>query len=830
MKIPKVGLSLLSNTPIFLPVSRLRLSFAGALLTLLLAAPTASAQGEQAVPNGAPATPPTLLSEDRVIVQWAPGADRADKVAARTDADVDYETNLGSPYFQLVEVEPGQAPGSAVAELEADPAVAVAERDSYSTPHAIPNDPFFNQLWGLQNLGLGVNGFLGAIAGDDANVVAAWDRAVGTPSTVIADLDSGYRFEHPDLGPVAWTNPGEIANGADDDGNSIVDDLHGADFTGPNGDSPSIDGDPSDDDLISGGHGVHTAGTMGAAGNDGVGITGVARNVRIMPLRVCTRFPSLGDSRCPTSSQINAINYAGLKGARVANMSLGGNSFNQTVVNAIAANPQVLFVISAGNDGGNNDGGEPAPKGHHYPCDYVPTDANPDGTVENIVCVAATNQADGLASFSDWGAVSVDLGAPGTETLSSHPAGTRYLETFEVNDFGTKWTATGANGGFGRTNEAPLTSFGITDTPGATVGTNQAYQSTSAPFTLPAGLSSCQLSQRRSLSVGTGNAYSYEVLLNGGSVFSSGPVSASGVISTVPIAALGAGGQVQVVERYATGSTPPLSSNGAWIDDVKLRCINPVGSTEATYEFLQGTSMAAPHVTGAAGLLFSLKPSASVTEVRNALLASVDLIPSLTGKTTTGGRLDVADALSHLVPVGTETVAPDTAILSGPEGTVASTSASFQFARTDADAGAFECSLDGAAFTPCVSPTAYTVAPGAHQIQVRAKVPSGLVDPTPAAHSWTVSSPPPPLPLPPPSPPLCKVPSLIGKSLSQAKSALVAAHCTLGKVALPKAKKGKKMPPLVVRSSTPAANASTAGAVDLKLGPKPKKKRKKHRR
>ena len=798
------------------------------LLALLLIVPTAFALSgeERSDPLAAP-TPPTVFSTDHVIVQWAPGTDRGDRVEAREEADVDFERDLGDRTFQLVEVEPGQTAGEAVAELESDPAVAVAERDSYSTPHGIPNDPLFSQLWGLSNTGLGINGFVGAVAGRDANVATAWDRTFGAPSTVIADLDSGYRFEHPDLGPVAWTNPGEIANGLDDDGNAVVDDLHGADFVGANGEAIVIDGDPSDDDLLSGGHGVHTAGTMGAAGNDGVGITGVARNVRIMPLRVCSRFPSLGDARCPVSSQINAINYAGLKGARVANMSLGGNSFSQTSVNAIAANPHVLFVISAGNDGGNNDGGEPAPKGHHYPCDYRPTiDAVPAGTVDNIVCVAATNQADGLASFSDWGAVSVDLGAPGTETLSSYPTATRYLETFEVDDFGAKWTATGTTGGFGRTNEAPLTSFGITDTPGATAGTNQVYQSTSAPFTLPAGLGSCQLSQRRNLSVGTGNAYSYQVLLNGGSVFSSGPVSASGVISTVPIAALGAGGQVQVVERYATGATPPLSSNGAWIDDVKLRCFTAVGSTEATYEFLQGTSMAAPHVTGAAGLLFSLKPSASVTEVRNALLASVDLIPSLTGKTTTGGRLDVADALSHLVPVGTETVAPDTAILAGPEGTVAGTSASFQFARTDADAGAFECSLDGAAFTPCVSPAAYTVAPGAHQIQVRAKVPSGLVDPTPAARSWTVS--PPPLPPPPPAPPACKVPKLVGLKLAQAKSALTAAHCTLGKVTKPKPKKGKKLPPLVVKSSTPAAGATpAAGKVDLKLGKKPSPKKQK---
>src|SRR5207253_2172592 len=96
---------------------------------------------------------------------------------------------------------------------------------------------------------------------------------------------------------------------------------------------------PDDTNVTSGGHGVHTAGTIGAAGNNGVGISGVAQNVRIMPLRVCTNEPSSNEVRCPNSAIIAAINYAGKIGARVANMSLGGTTYNQTEVNAIAANP-----------------------------------------------------------------------------------------------------------------------------------------------------------------------------------------------------------------------------------------------------------------------------------------------------------------------------------------------------------------------------------------------------------------------------------------------------------------------------------------------------------
>lgn len=807
-------------------MNRPRSSFLSALLLsaalALGSVPAALAAGEQ--PVDSLGTPPAVFSPDRVIVQWMPESDRAERAEAREEADVSSESSLGRS-FQLVEVEPGQTPAEAVAALEADPAVVVAGRDGYSTPDAIPNDSLFNQLWGLQNLGLGIDGFSGAVSGTDADVVAAWDRTIGSPSTVIAVLDSGYRFNHPDLGPVAWTNPGETANGLDDDANGIVDDLHGADFVGVNGEAPVTDGDPTDDDLLYGGHGVHTAGTAAAAGNDGFGITGVARNARIMPLRVCSVFATLNGSRCPFSAQIAAINYAGKKGARVANMSLGGTSKEQLTANALGSNPGTLFVISAGNDGTNNE------VTHHYPCDFNPdVDTTIPTAIDNVVCVAATNQADGLASFSDYGAVSVDLGAPGTETLSAYPGqSVLFKDNFEANDFATKWTVGGA--GFGRAGvgDGPLTSFGITDSPGVAPVASTVYEAKSSSISVVAGTGGCKIAGMRHRK---GGALTYGLILDGGaseSTFVSGETVGSAMVpfTTVPITNLG-GHTVQLFFRY-TADSSPSAAEGIWLDDLTLSCYAPLNAAPA-FEYLQGTSMAAPHVAGAAALLFSLKPSATVTQVRSSLLAGVDPIPSLAGKTVTGGRLNVTAALNHLVPVGTETVAPDTVILTGPEGTVPSASATFQFRRTDADAGAFECSLDGGAFAPCASPASFTVTAGGHQFQVRAKVPSGLVDPTPAAHAWVAAPPPPSAPSGGGSAstaPSCKVPAVAGKTLAQAKAALSVAGCTLGKVTKPKAKKGKKLPALVVKSSTPAAGASAPGSVDLKLGKKPKKKAKK---
>ena len=563
-----------------------------------------------------------------MIVEWAGSASPAERRAARHEADVEYARNLGSR-FQLVETEPGQAPRAAVQELEADPAVVHAERDGYYHLDSIPNDPLFGQLWGLQNTGLGVDFFEGATAGDDINVLSAWERTVGTPSTVVADIDGGYRFEHPDLGNV-WTNSGEIPeNGLDDDGDGIVDDVHGADFVGTNAETPVIDGDPTDDDPFTRGHGVHTAGIIGAQGNNGIGITGVAQDVSIMPLRVCSAFGSSKEQDCPISAVVEAINYAGAHGARVANMSLGGEFEHPTVRDAIAANPQTLFVIAAGNESRNDD---VTPE---YPCVYDPL-AEGKSAVDNVICVAATDQADHLAEFSNWGANTVDLGAPGTQILSAAPY--RYIvkDDFEVDDFASNWTASGPDGGFARTNEAPLASYGISDSPGATPVANSTRASTSVPIALAPGYRSCAIEVVSASSGGF-----IEVLLDGENELGFS-IAKPGRTSHKLLEGLSGGGEVAVRVSYTAGSNPTPSS-GAWIEEIDLHCIAKVGEAEG-YRYAEGTSMATPFVTGAAALLFSLKPSASVTEVRQGLLGSVDPVPSLAGKTTSGGRLDAGAA------------------------------------------------------------------------------------------------------------------------------------------------------------------------------------------
>jgi thermitase len=731
-------------------------ALAAASAALALGAGGAAAATEASVApdrEAGPVADPAASLNSRVIVQWERGTDHAERAEARAEAGVTYAAELGDPTFQLVEAEDGGATAAAAA-LEADPAVAVAEPDGFRKLEAIPNDPFFAQQWGLRNTGQAVAGLAGGKSGNDIDVVNAWNRSVGTPTTVVADIDSGYRADSPDLGPVEWTNPGEIPNnGIDDDGNGKIDDVHGWDFVGSSSQNPTEDNNPTDDNLISGGHGVHTAGIIGAAGDNGVGISGVARNVRIMPLRVCANEPTTNEVRCPFSSIIAAINYAGNNGAGVANLSLGGTTYSQLEVNAYAEHPGTLYVIAAGNDSANHESGEAGTKGHHYPCDYKPaSESSPavPGAIENTICVAALDPSEALASYSDYGTTSVDLGAPGTAVLSTFPASeTLFSDNFETNDFATKWKALGIK--FGRTNESPLTSFGISDTPGAAPEANHIYgvQSTSS-VAVPGGTGACRLEGRRFRKGGGSEGAPYGLIVNG--LFSpefeffGGETSGSAMVAfrTVPILELG-GKTVQPFFEYRPGATVG-AGYGSWLDDIALNCNAPL-STQPTYAFEQGTSMATPHVTGAAALLFSLKPTATITEVREALLTTTTPTASLAGKTVTGGRLDISAALNKLVPPGTETTSPETEFVTTPPANAGELAwkGEFHIRRVDADGGTFECKLDGGAFTSCGAAPGFVVSGGAHTLEVRAKNEAGIVDPTPASFTGTVDGTPPAL-------------------------------------------------------------------------------------
>ncbi|UEM25318.1 S8 family serine peptidase (plasmid) [Skermanella mucosa] len=288
--------------------------------------------------------------------------------------------DLGSG-FDLGKALDRQAPGGAIEYMQAN--------RIYSVSQTVPNDPDFGLLWGLDNQGQD-----GGVADADIDAPEAWDQETGS-GTVVAVIDTGIELPHPDLDDNIWSNPGEIAgNGVDDDGNGYVDDISGYDFV-------NEDADPTDDYF----HGTHVAGTIAAEGDNGVGVTGVAWDARLMVVKA---FDSAGFGN--EFDIIQAIEYAALEGADISNNSWSGYDFSQGVHDAVrlAGEQGQLFVAAASNETSDNDS-FPA-----YPASF---------DLDNIVSVAATTASDTLASFSNYGATTVDLGAPGENIYSTFTGG-----------------------------------------------------------------------------------------------------------------------------------------------------------------------------------------------------------------------------------------------------------------------------------------------------------------------------------------------------------------------------------------------------------------------
>ncbi|MBI2012284.1 S8 family serine peptidase [Candidatus Daviesbacteria bacterium] len=273
--------------------------------------------------------------------------------------------------------------------LNLDPDIEYAEPNYLVSANLTPNDPDFSKLWGLKN-----SGQTGGTTNADIGATVAWDINKDS-NVVVGVIDTGVDYNHPDLAGNIWTNPGEIAgNNIDDDNNGFVDDIRGFDFV-------NNDPDPMDDH----GHGTHVAGTIGASGNNNVGITGVNWSIKIASLKFLS-----GSGFGSTTDAIEAIEYANLMGIKITNNSWGGGGYSQALFDAISSanGGNNLFIAAAGNNGANNDASP------HYPSSY---------DSPNVVSVAATDHNDQLASFSNYGASSVDLAAPGVSIYSTVPTG-----------------------------------------------------------------------------------------------------------------------------------------------------------------------------------------------------------------------------------------------------------------------------------------------------------------------------------------------------------------------------------------------------------------------
>ena len=354
--------------------------------------------------------PHSRYVDDQILVKFKANAEPAgddeefvaDIFQTRGARAEPLSTTASGRQLQLVHLNGRLSVDDAVERANADPRVEYAEPDYIvQASQTIPDDPYFTQMWGLSNLGC----FFCPPDQPSPNIDGphAWDITTGSDDVVAVVLDTGVDIEHEDLAANVWVNPNEISgNGIDDDGNGFVDDVNGWSFFNR---TNKVFGSATED-L----HGTHVAGSIGAVGNNGKGVTGVAWHVKLISLKFLGGLNGQGS----TGNAIKGINYAidqrnrGVN-VRVINASWGGPGESNSLRDAItsAGNAGILFVCAAGNSG--NDVAEHP----DFPSSY--------GELPTCVSVAAMNSSDNLASFSNFGHSAVGVAAPGQSIISTTP-------------------------------------------------------------------------------------------------------------------------------------------------------------------------------------------------------------------------------------------------------------------------------------------------------------------------------------------------------------------------------------------------------------------------
>ncbi len=334
--------------------------------------------------------------EGELLVKFKAGVSEDSKKSLHKKHGSEKIKEFRSLRIQSVKLKKGLSVEEAISLYKADPSVEYAEPNYIVTAQAIPNDAYFNLLWNMNNTGQ-----TGGTPGADIHAPAAWDITKGSKDVVVAVIDTGVDYTHEDIAANMWINSGETAgNGVDDDANGYIDDVYGINaITGS--------GDPMDDY----GHGTHCAGTIGAVGNNALGVAGVNWNVKIMPCKFLDATGSGSTSGAVTCMEyVQAMKDNGVNIIATSN-SWGGGGYSQALYDAIYSHMQkgILFIAAAGNSNVNNDSFA------FYPANY---------DLPNIIAVAATDNKDAKASFSSYGKHTVHVGAPGVDIVSLRAAGT----------------------------------------------------------------------------------------------------------------------------------------------------------------------------------------------------------------------------------------------------------------------------------------------------------------------------------------------------------------------------------------------------------------------
>ena len=331
----------------------------------------------------------SAYKDGEVLVKFRSGAYETRESDTHKLLGAEVMKRVGRGGIERVKLPEGMSVEMAIKTYEATPGVEYAEPNYIVKATVIPDDARFTEQWGLHNAGQPVNGVTGT-AGADIKAPEAWDITHGSSGFIVAVIDTGVDENHPDL-----------------TGNLVA----GYDF---------VDNDSVPNDLS--GHGTHVAGIIGASGNNATGVTGINWSVKIMPLKVLDN-----NGEGTIADVIEAIDYAAAHNARVVNMSFSGPDFSQSLYSSIGSHPDMLFVAAAGNGGDDQTGDDnDSPLFAEYPASF---------DLSNILSVAATDQNDNLALFSNYGSTSVDVAAPGVDILSTIPsyiAGVTYSGVYRM--------------------------------------------------------------------------------------------------------------------------------------------------------------------------------------------------------------------------------------------------------------------------------------------------------------------------------------------------------------------------------------------------------------
>jgi thermitase len=546
------------------------------------------------------------------LVRYAADVNAAERREARDNAHVDFEDSLALPHTQVVSFDGSVK--DAIARLEAQPGVVDAQPNYvYRTLAVAPNDSFFGQEWGLGG-------------GPGVNVLPAWDRTRGAGQT-IAVVDTGVDLTHPDL-------VGNLVPGHDFVDNDTV---------------------PDDFNL----HGTHVAGTAAADDDNGIGVAGVAPAAKIMPVRALD-----ADGSGNTANIANGIVFAADNGATVINLSVGGPAGGGDVAVSAAiehaGQRNVVVVSAAGNDNNNND------LNPTTPCTLDPP-------THNNICVASVTQSGARSDFSNFGASTVDIGAPGGDgtpagdILSTKPAWDKvFSENFETGTDG--WS-----GGWGLAGSG-IETDSITDSPAVDYAPNTDSQFQHSAVDL-SGQRGCRIDfwidvEMDDFDPASGTPFDFSTVgLESGGPSLTGRffVPTNGFFEKKDKAAGDFDGRNDVLPTLGFHSDGSVQGDGVYVDDLSINCRggsypNSVGGEDADdggdYTAIAGTSMAAPHVSGVAALVRAVDPGAPASQVVQAIMEGAKPDAGMAGVTVTGGVADAVGAMDRALAIPNPVVRP----------------------------------------------------------------------------------------------------------------------------------------------------------------------------